>query len=196
MLGFLAHRRRTGNRRKRIDQLGRVVGRAADFAGIAILILGMALRALALDETVGQEHILDRIEKLLDGSGGNLAVGLQRLVDAARQFAVFFRVGGIVVIELDQKSGKIGAVLGMHALDQLLRRDALFFRAQHDGRTVRVVRANIVNFMPLHFLKAHPDIRLNIFDQMPEMNAAIGIRQGRSDKDFARLCIGHECRLK
>ena len=52
MLGLLAHRRCAGNRGEWIDEFGRVVGRAADFAGIAVLVLGVTLRALALDEPV------------------------------------------------------------------------------------------------------------------------------------------------
>ncbi len=69
MLGRLEHRRRAGQRRIRIDQIGRRVDRAAVLAGIAVLVLGAALRALALDVAVGQEHLLDRIEELLDRLG-------------------------------------------------------------------------------------------------------------------------------
>jgi hypothetical protein len=39
--------------------------------------------------------------------------------------------------------------------------------------------------MALHLLEAHPDVGLDVFDQMAEMDAAVGIGQGGGDEDFA-----------
>jgi hypothetical protein len=36
----------------------------------------------------------------------------------------------------------------------------------------------------LHFLETNPDVSLYILHQMAEMDAAVGIGQGRSDEDF------------
>jgi hypothetical protein len=40
--------------------------------------------------------------------------------------------------------------------------------------------------VPLHFLEAHPDVGLNVFDQMPQMNRTVGVGQGGGDENFAR----------
>jgi hypothetical protein len=41
-----------------------------------------------------------------------------------------------------------------------------------------VICANVVHFVTTHPLEANPDIRLDIFHQMPNMNLAIGVWQG------------------
>jgi len=119
------------------------------------------------------------------------SAGFQRLVDTARQFAVFLGVGGIVVIEVHQKTGKIGAVFSVHAVNQLFRRDALFLGPQHDGRAMCIIGTDVIHIMALHLQETHPDVGLDIFHQMAEMDAAIGIRQCRGDEDFAWLNVGH-----
>ena len=44
--------------RERVDQLGRRVHGAARSAVVAVLVFGVAARALAFDEAVRQEHVL------------------------------------------------------------------------------------------------------------------------------------------
>jgi len=87
---------------------------------------------------------------------------------------------------------KIAEMLIMHARDQRLRRDAFLLGAQHDWRAVRIVGADVparrYPVFRLHFLEAHPDIGLDIFDKMAEMDRAVGVRQGGSDENFA----GHD----
>jgi len=61
MFGMTQFRLGAGNRRERIDQVGRRIGGTAGFAVVAILILGAAFRALALDEAVRQEQLFDRV---------------------------------------------------------------------------------------------------------------------------------------
>jgi hypothetical protein len=39
--------------------------------------------------------------------------------------------------------------------------------------------------MPAHLLKSDPDIGLDVFDKMSEVDRAVGIGQGAGDKDFA-----------
>ncbi len=68
MVGVAQFRLGTGHCGVRIDQFGRCVGRTAYFAVVAVLILGVALRAFALDEAIRQEHVLDRVVILLDGA--------------------------------------------------------------------------------------------------------------------------------
>ena len=53
---------------RRVDQVRRRVCGAAVLAGVAVLVLGAAARALALDEPVRQKHLLFRVECLGDGA--------------------------------------------------------------------------------------------------------------------------------
>ena len=74
-----------------------------------------------------------------------------------------------------------------HALDELLGRDAFASRAQHDRRAVRVVGADVVDFVALHLLEAHPDVGLDVLDQVAEVDGAVGVGQGGGDEDAAHF---------
>ena len=80
--------------------------------------------------------------------------------------AGFLGMGRIVIIKFDMETPKIPVMLAMDTGDQFLRGDAFLLRPQHDGCAVSVVGADIMALMPAHFLKAHPDIGLDVFDQM------------------------------
>ena len=56
------------------------------------------------------------------------------------------------------------------------------------GGAVGVVGAQVAAVVAAHFLETHPDVGLDIFDQVAEMDAAIGVGQGGGDEDLA----GHE----
>ena len=71
MLGGFHHWRGASQRRVGVLQLGRRIDRAADFAGITILIFCATFRTFALDVPVRQEHVLERIIKLLDRARSN-----------------------------------------------------------------------------------------------------------------------------
>ncbi|SRN43854.1 Uncharacterised protein [Shigella flexneri] len=71
----------TRNHRFRLDQFSRAVGRAADFAVIAVLIRGFTFRAGAFHKTVRQEHAFFRIVQLRDGAVFNKTVFFQARVD-------------------------------------------------------------------------------------------------------------------
>jgi len=53
---------------------------------------------------------------------------------------------------------------------------------------VGVVGTAIKARIAAHFLEAHPDISLDVFDQMAQVDAAVRIGQGGSDENLA----GHE----
>ena len=44
------------------------------------------------------------------------------------------------------------------------------------------------------FLEADPDVRLDVFDQMPDVDRAVGVRQGAGDQDLA--CHGGDFIVK
>ena len=70
--------------------------------------------------------------------------------------------------------------------------DDSFFRAafpassNHDRRAVRVVGTDIEAPMAAQFLKSHPDVRLDVFHQMADMDMSVGVRQRGGDKDLTR----------
>ncbi|MCY1174378.1 hypothetical protein D9M73_145780 [compost metagenome] len=113
----------------------------------------------------------------------------QARVDQARQLAVLFAVGGVEIVEVHQEVGEIAAVLGLDVGDQLFRGDAFLFGAQHDGRTVGVVGADIDALVAAQLLEAHPHVRLDVLQHMAEMDRSIGIGQGAGDENLTWL--GH-----
>jgi hypothetical protein len=65
--------------------------------------------------------------------------------------------------------------------------------AQHDRRAVGVVGADVMAFVAAQLLEAHPDVGLDVFDQMPEVDRAVGVGQGAGDQDLPAICaaVGH-----
>ena len=78
-----------------------------------------------------------------------------------------------------------GPMLPFHLPDQFLRGDIFLFCLEHDGRPMGVVSTYIDAIMAAHFLKTHPDIRLDIFHQVSDMDWAIGIGQGTGYQNFS-----------
>ncbi len=192
VLGILQHRGRAGDGRARVFQFGRLVGGTALLAVVTVLVLGGAPRAGALDEAVGQEHALFRVEVLRHRTGADVTVGLELLVDQLGQLAVLFGMGGVVVVEIHQKVGKVGGVLGLDRVDQLLGRDAFLLRAQHDGRAMGVIGADVDALMAAQLLEADPDVGLDVFQHMPQMDRTVGIGQGAGNENLTfGLVAGH-----
>ena len=133
VLGVLEHRCGAGNGRARVFQLGRLVGGAAFFAVVAVLIFSRTLGAGALDETVGQEHALFRVKVLGNRAGADVTCVFQTGINQFRELTIFFRVRGVKVVEVDKEIGKIAGMLGMHVGNQLFRGEAFLLGAQHDG---------------------------------------------------------------
>ena len=145
----------------------------------------MAFGAFAFDEAVGQEHLFFRVEKLLDDAAFDFAVGFQRAVNVLGKLFVFRGMGAVIIVVADEKTGEVGEVLFAHFGNHVFRRNALFLRGKHHGRAVSVVGAAVVAFVAAQFLEAHPNIGLDVFDHVAEVDAAVGIGQRGSDKDFA-----------
>ena len=72
-------------------------------------------------------------------------------------------------------------MLDPNAVDQLFRRQSLFLRAQHHWRAVRVVRADVVDFVALQAHEAHPDVGLDVLNEVADVDLTIGIGQGGGD---------------
>ncbi|OIQ63398.1 hypothetical protein GALL_550610 [mine drainage metagenome] len=73
--------------------------------------------------------------------------------------------------------------------DELLRRLAGLFGGDHDGRAVGIVRPDEMNHVPLRALEAHPDVGLDVFHDVTNVEMAVGIGERGGDEELA----GHGC---
>ncbi len=185
MVGAFQHRLGAGEGRIGFDQVGGGIHRAAVLAVVAVLVLGVAARAFALDEAVRQEHVLLGVEELLDGARLDQARGLQVAVDLAGEFMVLGRVRAVPVVEADVEALQVGLAAGGDVGHELLRRLAGLLGGDHDRRAVRVVRADEVHLGALHALEPHPDVGLDVFHDVADVEVAVGVRQGGGDEDLA-----------
>ena len=127
------------------------------------------------------------VEELLDGAGFDQVVGLERAVHVLRQFVVFWRVGVVPVVEGDVEAVEVRLAARGDVGHEFLRRLAGLFGRDHDGRAVGVVGADEMHFVALHALKTHPDIGLDVFHDVADVEMAVGIGQGGGDEKAARL---------
>ena len=171
-----------GEGRARVLQLRGFVGGPTFFAVIAVLVLGAAAGAGALEEAVGEEHALGRIKVLRNFPGEDqpgFAAALENQFGAG---AVLVAVGGVVDVVVDVKSREVLRVGGAVALHQGLRRFPEPLRGEHHGRAMAIVGAAVDHPMPLQLLKAHPDIGLDVLQQVPKVDIATRVGQGTGDK--------------
>ncbi len=80
--------------------MGGRIGGAAHFAVVAVLVFGVAFRAFAFYEAVGQ-NMFFWVEKLLDGAAFDFAVGFEGAVDFLGIGFVFRRMGAVIVVIAD-----------------------------------------------------------------------------------------------
>src|SRR5690606_37123669 len=194
-----------------VFQIGGRIGGAADFAGVTVLILGAAFRAFALDVAVGKEHRLYRVVELLHRAGCDQVGFHQCVINLFTQLLIFWRVRFVKIVVADMKTtqqtfiAKLGVlrialhpfflrvetaeeIAGMfaeYASHQFARGNAFLFRAQHDRRAVLVGAADVMHFVAAYPLKSHPNVALNLFDHVAQMNGAVGIGQSVGDEDAA-----------
>ena len=188
VLLVLHDRRRAACRAHGAAELFGGVGRSALVAAVAVLVLGAALGADALHETVGEEHPAALAPELRSGLPGDPAGLLHRGEEQFRELLVLGRLGRIVVVEGDFEIREVLQVDRVCAGYEVLGLHALLARADHHGRTVRVVRADINAVVSAKLLETHPEVRLYVLHKVPEMYVAVGIRQraGNYDSSFFR----------
>ena len=64
-------------------------------------------------------------------------------------------------------------------------RFAGLFGRNHDGRAVRVVRPHKVHRVALHALEPHPDVGLDVFHDVADVEVAVGVGEGGGDEELA-----------
>ena len=166
MLGLAPDGRAARERRTRIDEIGRGVGRAAGLAGIAVLVGRLAARAGAPDEAVREEHPCLLVVGLAHAALGDVACGLQAAEHEVGEMPVLGAMGGVEPVVADEEALIVGAVLRCDAGDQGFGRDALRLGLDHDRRAVGVLGADIACLVAEQLLEAHPDIGLERFDDV------------------------------
>ena len=169
-----------------IDQLGGRVRRSALVAAIAVLILRLAARARSFDKAIGQKRAGLRVEKLRHVALDHQARVAQGFPEHRAQFAVLRTVGAAVIVELDVEPGEVADVVLAHVGDQRLFAAAFLAGPNHDRRAVRVVGADIDAAMPAQLLETHPDVRLDVLDQMADVDMAIGVGERGGNQNTAR----------
>ena len=92
----------------------------------------------------------------------------------------------VPVVEADQEAVQVLLAPGGNTGHELFRRFASFFGCDHDGRAMRIVGANKFHFVALHALVPHPDVGLDVFHDVANVEGAVGIGQGGGDKKLAR----------
>ena len=108
-----------------------------------------------------------------------------RLPDFAAERAVLVAVGATVVVELDIELGEVPLVGRLHVGNELGFAVACLSGAYHDCRAMGIVGTKVTAIVAEKFLKSDPDIGLQILDQMANVDMAIGVGQGGSDKNTA-----------
>jgi hypothetical protein len=69
---------------------------------------------------------------------------------------------------------------------ELLGRHAGLFSRNHDGRAVGVVRTHKVHCIALHALVPDPDVGLDVFHDVADMEVAVGVGEGGGNEELAR----------
>jgi hypothetical protein len=90
------------------------------------------------------------------------------------------------VVEAQVKAAQVLRAAGADARHQFFRRDAFGFGFEHDGRAMAVVGADEMNPVALHALEAHPDVRLDVLHDVPDMKRTVGVGQGGGDEKVTR----------
>lgn len=98
------------------------------------------------------------------------------------KLAIFVAVGAAVVIKLDVKPGEIRLVRLAHLGDQLFFGSPLFASPNHDRRAVCVVGTDVDTAISDQFLVSDPDVGLDVFDQVADVDRSVGVRERAGDE--------------
>ena len=89
------------------------------------------------------------------------------------------------MIEADQETVEIARPRRVHLVDELLRSLPGFLRGDHDRRAVRVLGSDEVDLVSAHLLEPHPDVGLDVFHDVADMQRAVGVRERCGDEQMS-----------
>ena len=138
------------------------------------------------DKTVGEEAFILFAVILRHRPCDDLPLLTQPLEDIFRVAAVFWTVSRIKAIKGDVKVGKIVLMLFVVAANELFRGNPRPPGIHFDGRAMGIIRAHVDDVLPCHFEEAHKDIRLDVFDEMTQVDTAVSIRQRAGNESRGR----------
>ena len=81
----------------------------------------------------------------------------------------------MIVVKIDQEACRVLLVPGLNGGNVRFRGAISGLRRQHNGGTVGVIGTYIAARVPSRALESYPDIRLNLFQHVPQMERRIGI---------------------
>ena len=125
------------------------------------------------------------VEQLFDTAGFDESGFGDGRPDLVAGLFVVRTVGAAVVVELNLKAGEVPHMGFAHIGNHGFFGPTFATCANHNGRSMRVVSADEDAAMTAQFLKADPDIGLDVFHQMPDMDVSIGIGQGSGDENLS-----------
>ena len=94
------------------------------------------------------------------------------------------------MVEADVVAVQVERTLGGNARHQFLGGDAFALGLQHDGGAVGIVRAHEQHLLALHALEAHPDVGLDVFHDVADVEGTVGVGQCRGNEQALGLLAG------
>src|SRR5262245_24796836 len=193
--GLAYHRRRATDGTAWIMEVRRIVRGAAYFTDIAVLVSGPALGigAGATNEAVGQKPRILLAIILCYRARHDMALLTQALEDIFRVLTIFRTVGRIITVKGNVEIGKVTLMLNVILGNKFLGCYPGTLSIDFDGRAMRIISAHIHRVLSRHFEKAHEDIGLDIFDEMAQVNTAVGIGQSAGDENWVSHGLPYIC---
>ena len=93
-------------------------------------------------------------------------------------------MSGVIVIEANPKAGKIGLMLFGHIGNHLFWSHTQLLSLEHDRCAMGIICTDEVDGVAAQALITHPDISLDMFQHVAEVNGAICVRQGTGNQNF------------
>ena len=161
------------------DQLLGTVDRAAHLAVVAVLIGRPAARAVALHEAVGEEDAGLRVVELRDLALDDVAARAQRGPHLVHEPPVRGVVRAAVVVEADAEVGEVALVCAAHVSAS----SASGSRPSFCARIIVAVPCvsspqKLAHLVAAQALEAHPDVGLDVLQQVAEMEIGVHVGQG------------------
>ena len=174
------------------------LGREGGTALLALVAIGfgrMAAGALALDVAVGEEFLCLLVVELLRLHFHEFPFIVEFAEKVGGMLLVRFRCGAGIDVEADAEVFERLLDEIVVAVDHFLHGDALFPGTDGDGHAMLVGTADEEHFLLFQTEVAHVDVGRYIYaGQVPDVYAAVGIRQGRCDQSTVEFLF-HVCMI-